>query len=236
MDHDLLIKGGTVIDGGRITRVGEIGESNAARTIDATGKLVTPGFIDLHTHLDAQVGWDPELRSSSYHGVTTVLMGNCGVSFAPARPENHRYLAEIMQSVEDIPADQIMEGLPWNWSSYGEYLDAVQKMRPALNIVGMAGHSPIRFEAMGDRAMDEGGMVPGTWADSRETEAIQRTLVATGGRGTVYQQVSDFATRMENEIQILECGAELGCHVLFSNARHARVFESPASGPPVRAE
>jgi N-acyl-D-aspartate/D-glutamate deacylase len=202
-------------------------------------------------------------------------MGNCGVSFAPARPENHRYLAEVMQSVEDIPADQIMEGLPWNWSSYGEYLDAVQKMRPALNIVGMAGHSPIRFEAMGDRAMDEGAqasddelahierlviesieggavgfstsrllvhkvpdgrMVPGTWADSRETEAIQRTLVATGGRGTVYQQVSDFATRMENEIQILECGAELGCHVLFSNARHARVFESPASGPPVRAE
>ena len=133
MAHDLLISGGTVIDGtgaeavradvavdgGRITRVGDLAGAEAERTIDASGKLVTPGFVDLHTHLDAQVGWDPELRSSSYHGVTTALIGNCGVTFAPVGEKNRRYLAELMEAVEDIAADAIMDGLPWNWTSYG---------------------------------------------------------------------------------------------------------------------
>jgi N-acyl-D-amino-acid deacylase len=170
MNHDTLITGGTLLDGsgaaaqradiaidkGRITRIGDLSGAQAATTIDARGKLVTPGFVDLHTHLDAQIGWDPEVRSSTYHGVTTALIGNCGVTFAPVSAANRRYLAELMQAVEDISADAIMDGLPWSWTSYGGYLDAMQALQPTLNMVGLAGHSAIRFEAMGDRSMDEG--------------------------------------------------------------------------------
>ncbi|MEQ9004087.1 MAG: amidohydrolase family protein, partial [Pseudomonadales bacterium] len=275
MHHDLIITGGTVIDGtgsegvradvavdgGRITRIGDLSGVAAARTIDATGKLVTPGFVDLHTHLDAQVGWDPELRSSSYHGVTTALIGNCGVTFAPVSAGNRRYLAELMEAVEDISADAIMDGLPWNWTSYGGYLDAVQALRPALNIVGLAGHSSIRFEAMGDRGMDEGvqasdreldhierlvresvaegavgfstsrflghkvpdgRLTPGTWADLRETEAIQRAAVEAGGVGTLFQAAPDFQSRFDTELAMFERGAELGCHVIFSGGAGSR--------------
>jgi len=112
MECDLIISGGTVIDGsgatgtkadvaidkGRIKKIGDLGDTTAAKTIDATGKMITPGFVDLHTHLDAQIGWDPLMSSSSYHGVTTAMIGNCGVTFAPCSPNNHRYLAELMES------------------------------------------------------------------------------------------------------------------------------------------
>ena len=195
MNHNTLITGGTILDGsgspaqradiaidnGRITRIGDLVGAQAATTIDATGKLVTPGFVDLHTHLDAQVAWDPQLRSSTYHGVTTALIGNCGVTFAPVSPANRRYLAELMQAVEDISADAIMDGLPWSWTSYGGYLDALQALKPALNMVGLAGHSAIRFEAMGDRSMDEG-----VQADDRELAhivALVRQSVSEGAVG-----------------------------------------------------
>jgi N-acyl-D-amino-acid deacylase len=269
MTHDLIISGGTVIDGsgaegtradvavdkGRITRIGDLSGAQAARTIDATGKIVTPGFVDLHTHLDAQIGWDPEMRPSSYHGVTTALIGNCGVTFAPCAEANRRYLAELMQSVEDIDADAIMDGLPWNWTSYGEYLDAVQSLTPALNVVGLVGHSAIRFEAMGDKSCDEGvqaddrelarivelvkesvaegaagfstsrfllhtvpdgRLTPGTWADARETQAIQQAIVDAGGRGGLFQVAPDMHTRFKAERAMFEDGARIGCQVLFS--------------------
>lgn len=275
MAHELIITGGTVVDGtgaapykadiavdnGRITRLGELGDVAAGETIDATDKIVTPGFVDLHTHLDAQVGWDPEMRSSSYHGVTTALIGNCGVTFAPVREKNRRYLAELMEAVEDIAADAIMDGLPWDWSSYGEYLDTVQSLRPALNVVGLAGHSAIRFDAMGDASMDEGAqasdaelahitklvrqsieegavgfstsrflghrvpdgrMTPGTWADARETRAIQEAVVAGGGVGALFQVAPDMASRFGIEMQMFETGAELGCHVMFSGGASAK--------------
>ncbi len=193
--HELVISGGMVIDGtgseafradlaidaGKITRVGDLSGVAAAETIDATGKVVSPGFVDLHTHLDAQVGWDPEMKSSSYHGVTTALIGNCGVTFAPVSKGNHRLLAELMEAVEDIGADAIMDGLPWNWTSYGEYLDAVQSLRPALNIVGLAGHSAIRFEAMGDRSMDEG--VQATSDELKHITQLVRESVEQGAVG-----------------------------------------------------
>lgn len=269
MDYDLIISGGTIIDGtgaaayqadvavsnGRIQRIGKLDGDNAARRIDAAGKLVTPGFVDLHTHLDAQVGWDPLMTSSSYHGVTTALIGNCGVTFAPVGEKNRRYLAELMESVEDISADAIMDGLPWNWTSYGEYLDSVQALKPALNIVGLAGHSAIRYEAMGDKSMDEGvqpddrelaqitrmvkqsveeGAVgfstsrfllhkvpdgrctPGTWADLRETTAIQQAIIDGGGLGAVFQSANDFQTRRDTELAMFEKGTELGCQVIYS--------------------
>jgi N-acyl-D-amino-acid deacylase len=169
MHHDLIIRGGTVhdgtgapgrradvaVDGQRITAVGSLADHTAEREIDATGMVVTPGFVDLHTHLDAQVGWDPYMTSSSWHGVTTVLMGNCGVTFAPVVEQDRTFLAEMMESVEDVPRSAILDGLPWDWNTYGEYLDSVERMRPALNIVGLVGHCAIRYQVMGERAMTD---------------------------------------------------------------------------------
>ncbi len=169
MAHDLIIRGGTVLDGSgaegrqadvavdgdRITSVGDLADAVAEREIDAAGRCVTPGFVDLHTHLDAQVGWDPMLTSSSWHGVTTVLMGNCGVTFAPVAAGDREYLAEMMESVEDIPADAILSGLPWTWETYGEYLDAVAAMRPALNVTGLMGQCATRYHVMGERSLTD---------------------------------------------------------------------------------
>ncbi|HEY5645322.1 MAG TPA: amidohydrolase family protein, partial [Pseudomonadales bacterium] len=195
-----------------------------------------------------------------YHGVTTALIGNCGVTFAPVSKANHRLLAELMEAVEDIEANAIMDGLPWNWTSYGEYLDAVERLQPALNVVGLAGHSAIRFEAMGDRSMDEGvqasadelehicrlvresveqgavgfstsrflghrvpdgRLTPGTWADLRETEAIQRAVIEGGGRGGLFQVAPDMQTRRNVELAMFAKGAELGCHVMYSGGAGA---------------
>ena len=168
MNYDLVIRGGTVIDGtgapGRQADVGivgdrivEVGEcaGEAAAVHDATGKLVTPGFVDIHTHLDAQLAWDPVGTVSCWHGVTTAVMGNCGVTFAPCKPEDRTQLAEMMESVEDIPADAIMQGLPWDWVTYGEYLDSYEKMPKGINVGGMVGHCSVRVAVMGDRAIDQ---------------------------------------------------------------------------------
>ncbi len=169
MAHDLIIRGGTVIDGtgaepvradvavdgDRVTVLGDLSHHAARNEIDATDKVVTPGFVDLHTHLDAQIGWDPLMTSSSWHGVTTVLMGNCGVTFAPVRPDDRAYLAQMMESVEDIPREAILSSLPWGWSTYPEYLDSVQQLRPALNVVGMVGHCAIRYHVMGERSLGD---------------------------------------------------------------------------------
>ncbi|MFZ4518146.1 MAG: N-acyl-D-amino-acid deacylase family protein [Microthrixaceae bacterium] len=170
MAHDLIIRNGTVIDGSGgppvpadvavdgplITEVGDLSDAVAREELDAGGLVVSPGFIDLHTHLDAQVAWDPFMTSSSWQGVTTALIGNCGLSFAPVADGGAPVLAEMMESVEDIPRDAILGSLPWDWSSYPEYLDSVDAMRPALNVVGLVGHAALRYLAMGDRAHDRG--------------------------------------------------------------------------------
>src|SRR5689334_1463048 len=168
MPHDIVIRGGTIVDGtgaepfhgdvgiadGRIAEIGKIA-AKRKREIDAEGHVVSPGFIDLHTHLDAQIGWDPDLTPISWHGVTTALMGNCGVTFAPCKPQDREFLAAMMESVEDIPRQAIMTGLPWTWENYGDYLNAVEKLRPGLNIAGMVGHSAVRYYVMGDRSFAE---------------------------------------------------------------------------------
>ena len=194
MAHDLIIRNGTdvdgtgaparvaevAIDGDRITAIGELGEAAATSEIDATGQVVSPGFIDLHTHLDAQVGWDPLLTSSSWHGVTTVLMGNCGVTFAPVKPEDRVFLAEMMESVEDVPRDAILGGLGWDWSTYPEYLDAVQGMQPALNVVGMVGHCALRYHVMGERSLTD---EPPTPEELNRMRDIAAESVAGGAVG-----------------------------------------------------
>lgn len=165
--HDLVIRGGTVVDGtgaagrpadvaiegDRVVAVGEV-TGSARRTIDADGLTVTPGFVDCHTHLDAQLGWDPEATPSCWHGVTSVVIGNCGVTFAPCRPEDRSWLAEMMESVEDIPAGAILEGLPWDWESYGGYLATLDRLPKGLNVGGMVGHCAVRWNVMGDRSLD----------------------------------------------------------------------------------
>lgn len=165
--YDIVIKGGTVVDGtgapgyvgdvgivgDRIVEIGDL-DGTAGRTIDATGRLVTPGFVDIHSHLDAQVAWDAPCSSSCWHGVTSVVVGNCGVTFAPVKETDHELLAKLMESVEDVPADSIMEGLDWNWHTYGEYYDALDKMPKGINVGGMVGHCAVRFYAMGERSID----------------------------------------------------------------------------------
>lgn len=165
---DLLIRNGTVVDGtgspprradvavtdGVVVAIGEV-DGPAARTVDAEGRIVTPGFVDIHTHLDAQISWDPLGTSSCFHGVTSVVIGNCGVTFAPCRPEDRRDLAEMMESVEDIPADAIMDGLSWEWETYGQYLAELDRRPKGINVGGMVGHSALRRYVMGDRAAEE---------------------------------------------------------------------------------
>ena len=168
MTHDIVIRNGTLIDGtgataqegdlaiddGMITAVGDVpGKGN--EELDAKGHLVTPGFVDLHTHLDAQIGWDPMLTPISWQGVTTALLGNCGVTFAPCKEEDRELIAAMMETVEDIPRDAILTGLPWSWEHYGQYLDTLESLQPAINVGGLVGHCAVRYYVMGDRSADD---------------------------------------------------------------------------------
>ena len=168
MSHDLVIRDGLIVDGtggepfagdlavdgDTITAIGKVAGAGREE-IRADGQAVTPGFIDLHTHLDAQIGWDPMLTPISWHGVTTALLGNCGVTFAPCKPSDRQFLAEMMETVEDIPREAILDGLPWDWQTYGGYLDTLERLDPAINVAGMVGHGAVRFYVMGHRGIDE---------------------------------------------------------------------------------
>jgi N-acyl-D-amino-acid deacylase len=165
--HDLVIRGGFVVDGtGRPGRVADVAVSDgvivavtepgtdigeARRVVDATGRLVTPGWVDVHTHYDGQASWDPFLTPSSWHGVTTVVMGNCGVGFAPAAPDRHEWLIELMEGVEDIPGTALTEGLTWDWESFEDYLDALDRREFVIDIGTQVAHGPVRAYVMGDR-------------------------------------------------------------------------------------
>ena len=167
---DILIRGGTVVDGtgapGRLADVAIVNDhivdvapnivGTANRVINATDRVVTPGFVDIHTHLDAQLAWDPIGSSSCYHGITSVVMGNCGVTFAPCKSEDREILARMMESVEDIPSAAILDGLAWDWVTYGEYLGSVARLPKGLNVGGMVGHCALRQYAMGDRGIEKG--------------------------------------------------------------------------------
>ena len=168
MAHDLVVRGGLIVDGNgaepfegdlavdgdAIAAVGEVRESGVEE-IDARGAVVTPGFVDLHTHLDAQIGWDPDMTSITWHGVTTALLGNCGVTFAPCKASDREFLAGMMETVEDIPKYAILTGLPWDWESYGGYLDSIGRLGPMINVAGLVGHGATRFFVMGERAIDD---------------------------------------------------------------------------------
>ena len=198
MKYDIVIRSGTVVDGtGAPARRADVGiagdrigeivdlddgglDASGRREIDADGRLVTPGFVDIHTHLDAQLAWDPVATPSCWHGVTSVVMGNCGVGFAPCRPEDRATLAEMMESVEDIPSAAILEGLAWDWETYGEYYDSIDRLAKGPNAGGLVGHSALRTHAMGERGLDE------TPADGDDIAAMVRLLdeaMAAGALG-----------------------------------------------------
>ena len=165
MTFDLKITGGKIYDGdggeavmanigvrdGRIVEIGKC-EAQADRVIDADGAIVTPGFIDLHTHYDGQISWDETLQPSVNHGVTTVLTGNCGVGFAPVKPTDHDRLIKLMEGVEDIPGTALHEGLSWEWESFADYMNAIDSMPHTIDYATMIGHDPVRVYAMGERA------------------------------------------------------------------------------------
>ena len=183
---DLIIRGGTIIDGsgeqryvadigikdGKVARIGEITET-ATEEINAAGKLVAPGWVDIHTHYDGQATWDPILAPSSWHGVTTVVMGNCGVGFAPVRPQDRDFLIQLMEGVEDIPGAALAEGINWQWESFPEYLDALAAFPRAIDVAAQVPHGAIRAYVMGERCNTD-------YAPSAEEVAQMADLVREG--------------------------------------------------------
>ena len=191
--HDLIIRGGTIIDGsgapafegdvavsgGVITGIGKVG-GKGLEEIDARGQVVTPGFVDLHTHYDGQAAWAEAISPSSLHGITTAVMGNCGVGFAPCRPEDHGRLIRLMEGVEDIPYPVLEEGLPWKWESFPDYLDFLSGRAFDTDICAQLPHAALRVFVMGDRGANREDATP---ADIAAMKQLAKDAVMAGAMG-----------------------------------------------------
>ena len=191
--YDIVIRRGTVVDGlggapfvadiaikdGRIAAVGTVAD-DGTEEIDAAGRIVTPGFVDIHTHYDGQVTWEHTLAPSSNHGVTTVVMGNCGVGFAPAKPDQHDLVLKLMEGVEDVPKVVMAEGVPWNWETFPDYLDALSRRHADIDFAAQLPHSPLRVYVMGDRGVN---LEPPTPEDLAEMRRLTAEGIEAGALG-----------------------------------------------------
>jgi N-acyl-D-aspartate/D-glutamate deacylase len=217
---DLLIRGGTIVDGsgaapvagdvgvrgGRIAAVGRVDEPSR-RTLDASGLLVTPGFVDVHTHYDGQVTWDTLLTPSCWHGVTTVVMGNCGVGFAPVRPGTHEYLIKLMEGVEDIPGTALAEGIAWGeWESFPEYLDAIARRAYAVDVGAQVPHAALRFYVMGERGADH-EQAPSA-AEIEQMGELVKSAVRAGALGFTTSRTKNHRTSDGRFTPSLTAGAD----------------------------
>jgi N-acyl-D-amino-acid deacylase len=202
--HDTVIRGGTIVDGtGKQAFTGDVaidgdcitevgGKAGPGRReINADGKLVTPGWVDVHTHYDGQATWDSELAPSSWHGVTTILFGNCGVGFAPVRPEHQSSLIGLMEAVEEIPGITLSEGLKWDWESFPQYLDALERMPRAIDVAAQVPHHPLRVYVMGDRAINR---EKATAADIEAMHRLTREALEAGAFGFTTSRTNSHKT------------------------------------------
>jgi N-acyl-D-aspartate/D-glutamate deacylase len=226
--HDIVIRGGTVIDGtgkpaftadvaiagGRIAGVGGK-QGPARREIDANGLLVTPGWVDVHTHYDGQAMWDPLLAPSCWHGVTTVMFGNCGVGFAPVKKHHRGALMDLMEGVEEIPNPVLAAGLTWEWESFPEFMDALERRERAIDIAAQAAHLPLRVYVMGDRAIRR---EPATQDDIAEMRRLTVEALNVGAFGFTTSRTDSHKTpdgelvpsRDADDLELLGIGAALG--------------------------
>lgn len=216
MTYDLLIRGGTIVDGlGAVPYVGDVAVSGGViaavgsvdgpgtREIDATGLLVTPGFVDLHTHYDGQAIWSERLNPSSAHGVTTAVMGNCGVGFAPCRPADHDVLVDVMAGVEDIPGVVMVDGLPWTWETFPEFLDAIDAGHRDIDVAAFLPHSPLRVYVMGRRGVDR---EPATAEDLSQMRKLAAEAVQVGALGFASSRLTIHKTDSGHAIPSYDAG------------------------------
>src|SRR4051794_994708 len=202
--HSTVIRGGTIVDGtGRPSftgdlaldgdRIAQVGgkAGPGKREIDAVGLMVTPGWVDAHTHYDGQATWDPMLAPSSWHGVTTILFGNCGVGFAPVRRKDHEQLIALMEAVEEIPGIALTEGLKWNWESFPEYLNALAAVPRTIDVATQVPHHPLRVYVMGERAIN---LERATGEDIAEMRRLTEEALRAGAFGFTTSRTNSHKT------------------------------------------